>query len=284
MSAAAATARVLESLVRANEELRNVGSRLLDATPLEKQENVRRECHELADKIERRKEVLSEGSSPKLTQDDLSAEVGKIELALVSGETTAEDGVPDELKTPIRDMRTDLELNDRLFSLSRNAPKNKQNAEAALRWFSQKKDRSILDFLFDISEHLEKSYEPETVELLNIANEGLISRDCGELLKFYRCSESEMLKIVQLTIERYGDTRLAPVKDYYKAGFPTQVLEHLEEMRGILKEYVEEAEIRRWLEAPNKLFSEQSPRTALLNGNTFKVYQFLIGLAHGVHI
>lgn len=284
---ATATAQVLEkSLERANKELRSVGSKLLDVTPPEKHENVRREYDELAGQVKKRKEFLTKDSALSLTQDDLSAEVGKIELAFSSGAVPAKDGVPDELKKPIRDIRTDLELNDRLFSLSRNAPKDKQKAEAALRWFSQKKDGFILDYLFEVTDHLIKLYDEETItiELLKIAKEGIIGRGYGELLKFYSCSESEMLQILENTIEHYADIQPVTLKDYFKAECPTQVLEHLQEMQGILEEYVEQAEIRRWLGAPNKLFAGQSPRMALLTGNTFKVYQFLIGLAHGVHI
>ena len=280
----AATAQVLErSLERANKELRSVGSKLLDATPPEKQESVQREYQELANRIEERKEFLNNASS-SLIQEDLSAEVGKFELAFSSGVISVNGGLPDELKTHIRGVRTDLELSDRVFSLSRNAPKDKQKADAALRWFSQKKDDRFVDYLFETTDYLKSSYESETIELLKVAKESIISRSYQELLKFYSCSESEMLQILENTIGHYTDIQPATVKDYFKAEYPTQVLEHLKEMQGILEEYVEKAEIRRWLGAPNKLFAGQSPRTALLSGNTFEVYQFLLGLAHGVHI
>jgi hypothetical protein len=280
----AATAQVLEkSIERANKEFRSVGSKLFDATPPEKQENVQKEYQELASRIEERKEFLKNAAC-SLIQEDLSAEVGKIELAFSSGVLTGNGGLPDELKTHIRDVRTDLELNDRLFSLSRNAPKDKQKVDAALRWFSQKKEGRFVDYLFEATDHLKSLYEPETIELLEVAKESIISRSYEELSKFYSCSESETLQIVENTIKHYADIQPVTVKDYFKAESPTQVLGHLKEMQGILKEYVEEAEIRRWLGAPNKLFAGQSPRMALLTGNTFEVYQFLIGLAHGVHI
>ena len=281
----AATAQVLESLERASKDLRSVGSKLGDVTPAEKQENVRREYDELAGQIRKREELLRENPLSSLTQQDLSAEVGKLELALSCNIVPARNGLPDELKKPIRDVRTDLELNDRLLALSRNGPKNKQKANAALRWFSQRKDRYFLDFLFEVTNYITESYnDPETTELLNIANKGLISKGCEELLKFYSCNQAEMLQILENTIANYGHTHPESLKDVYKAGRPTQVLEHLSEMQGILKEYVEEGEIRRWLVAPNKLFDDQSPRMALLMGNALKVYQFLIGLSHGVHI
>lgn len=284
MSSAAA-AQVLESLERASEDLRSVGSKLGNVTPLEKRENVRREYDELAGQIRKREELLKEHSSSPLTQQDLSAEVGKLELALSSNIVPAKNGLPDELKKPIRDVRTDLELNDRLFALSPIAPKNKQRAHAALRWFSQKKDRTLLNFLFERTEYITESYDDsETIELLDIANKGLIGKSCEELLKFYSCNEADMLQILERTIADYDHTRPESLKEYYKAESPTQVLQHLTEMQDILKEYVEEEETRRWLVAPNNLFDDQSPQMALLTGNTFKVYQFLIGLAHGVHI
>lgn len=281
----AATAQVLESLERASEDLRGVGAKLGDVTPPEKRENVRREYDELAGHIRKREELLKENSSFPLTQQDLSAEVGKLELALSSNIVPAKNGLPDELKEPIRDMRTDLELSDRLFAFLPRVPKNKQKTNAALRWFSQKKDGDFLDFLFEVTDYITESYkDPETIELLNIANKGLISRGYEELLKFFSCNEAEMLQILERTIVNYDHTQPESLRDYYKAEFPTQVLERLSEMQDILKEYVEEEEIRRWLVAPNKLFDDQSPRIALLAGNTLKVYQFLVGLAHGVHI
>jgi len=279
-----ATAQVLEkSLEKANKEFISVGSKLLNATSPEKQENVQREYQELASRIKERKEFLK-NDSPSLIQEDLSGEVGKIELAFSSGGIMVNGGLPDELKTPIRDVRTDLELNDRLFSLSPNASKDKQKADAALRWFSQKKDGRFVDYLFDVTAHLKSLYEPETIELLKVAKESIISRSYEELLRFYSCSESEMLQILENTIEHYAHIQPVTVKDYFKADSPTQVLEHLKEMKGILEDYVDAAEIRRWLGTPNKLFTGQSPRTVLLTGNTFEIYQFLIGLAHGVHI
>lgn len=279
-----ATAQVLEkSLERANKELISVGSKLLDATSPEKQENVQREYQELASRIKQRKEFLK-NASPSLIQEDLSADVGKIELAFSSGAIMVNGSLPDELKAHIRDVRTDLELNDRLFSLSSNAPKDKQKADAALRWFSQKRDGRFVDYLYETTDHLKSLYEPETIELLKVAKESIISRSYEELLEFYSCSQSEMLQILENTIQYYASIQPVTVKDYFKAESPTQVLEHLKEMQGILEDYVEEAEIRRWLGAPNKLFAGRSPRTALLTGNTFEVYQFLIGLAHGVHI
>lgn len=285
MSSTAATAQVLESLERATKGLRTVGSKLADVTPAEKREDVRREYDELAGQLTKRQELLKENSPSPLTQQDLSAEVGKFEMALSSNIIPSQNGLPDELKKPIRDVRTDLELNDRLLALSGNRPKDKQKAEAALRWFSQKKDAYLLDFLVEVSHYITESYtDEETTELLNLAYKGLINRGCEELLRFYSFNDAEMLQILQSTIANYGHMHPESLKDFYKAGSPTQVLEHLTEMQGILKEYVEEREIRRWLIAPNKLFDDRSPRMALLTGDTFKVYQFLVGLAHGVHI
>jgi len=106
----AATAQVLESLERASKDLRSVGSKLGDVTPVEKQENVRREYDELAGQIRKREELLRENPLSSLTQQDLSAEVGKLELALSCNIVPARNGLPDELKKPIRDVRTDLEL------------------------------------------------------------------------------------------------------------------------------------------------------------------------------
>lgn len=280
----AATAPVLESLEKASEALKSISSKLLDSTPSEKQKDVQEKYDELAGQVKKREELLKKDSVLFSAQDDLSAEVGKIELALSSGVVPDNDGVPDELKDSIRDIRTDLELSDRFFSLSRNAPKDKQKAEAALRWFSQKNEGRVLDFLFEVTVHLTKSYDSGTIELLDIAKKCVLNRSHKELLDFYNCNESEGLQILERTINHYKDILPPELKKYYKAECPIQVLGHLKEMQDILEIYVEEEEIHRWLGEDNKLFAGQSPRTALLDGNTFKVYQFLIGLAHGVHI
>jgi hypothetical protein len=274
----AARSPILESLESADAELRSVKGKLVQAAPPEERETVEKKYEDLADEIEKRKESIKTASTDLDAQEpnivELSAELGKLQSP----------GLPEELKAPIRVLYSNLELNDRLFSLIATGGSDKEKAEASLRWFSQKSDGRWLDFLFENTDYLTAQYGPETATLLEIAKQGIISRGYEDLLEFYAYTVTQLLTALIKTTEHQGYIEPVTLREYYRAELPTQVLDSLKEMQKILEEYVEQPEIRSWLDTPNRLFNSESPREAILNGNTFSVYQFLIGLAQGVHI
>jgi hypothetical protein len=279
MSALAPSLIIAESLDKANKGLRSVKDRLVTSAPPNRRLIVQKKYDVLTEEINKRKESLQSPSVTTATEVvdstvDLSAELGKLQTV----------GLPDDLKTPIRALHTDLELHDRLFALTKEAGQNLERVEASLMWFSQKKDGRLLDFLFENGTYLAEQYGQSTATLLNIAEEGILERGYPNILTFYSCTPAQIRTTIAKTTEQQKHIQPVSLTRYFQAELPTQVLNSLSEIEQILEDFVEKKEIPVWLQTPNKLFDNESPRNTILDGNTFKIYQFLIGLAQGVHI
>jgi hypothetical protein len=161
-------------------------------------------------------------------------------------------------------------------------PTDEQEFVAGLWWMSQRGRSVDLDQLFKVRATPPYSSRG-AVRALGVAEQGIIKRECKELLAFFDLSPAQLARVIKATIEKCRAVTSPYLKKAYNAERPTQVIRRLREIKQSLRDLFEPARIKRWLETPLESFDGKTPRQALLDGQTFPILHLLKRFDEGPH-
>jgi len=147
---------------------------------------------------------------------------------------------------------------------------------------SQKGQSEDLDLLFKVKAKPHFS-SPEALQALEVAEQGLIKRECKELLDFFNLSPDQFAQVIKATIEKCRAVTSPYLKKAFNAEQSMQVIKCLHEIKQTLEDLFESPRIERWLSTPLETFDGNTPREALLEGLAFPILHLLKRFDEGPH-
>lgn len=185
----------------------------------------------------------------------------------------------EKAKGDIKDLRDDLEPLYREIQLIR--PDSKVSFVQSLWWMFYRGTLKTLNILQEVESNPVFESE-EILSLIKRARMEICQRETADLSAFYFLSPQELQQAIEKMIQNQEDSPLAPLPELFAPETIHKAVVQLEETKKYIEDAYNKKERKKWLLAPNRNFSNLTPKNVILKGKGFRILQHFIRIGEGI--